>query len=107
MEQIASNQDLKIKGQVIQRRIGEKIEVVCKDAFKTLSNDFWDGNPSDNIIQIMCGYNEKFNTPKDLPLCLAKCPLSFSIKFPVLDAGYPPVREPEGRLEIYQNQKIW
>ena len=107
MEHIVSNKDLKIKGQVVQRRIGEKIEVVCKDEFKTLSNDIWDGNPSDNIIQIMCGYNQKFNAPKDLPLCLAKCPANFPIKYPGFGAGYPPIREPEWRPEIYENNKIW
>lgn len=98
-----------MKGDVLNRIIGEEIEVVCKDRMKTLSKDIWDQNSSDNALHIRCKSNQIFDAPltQDLPLCLAKCQTKFPKAFPVLPEDIVPLMETDSGSEINENEKIW
>ena len=69
--------DSSAKSWTMEIDIGEEIGVTCKDANKILSEDVWDGNSTDNILQLRCRSDGNFDIPlqNDMPECLARCPM--------------------------------
>ena len=101
-------QDLEIKDKkIVEYRIGEEIEVTCQNTNKTLSRDIWDENSTDNILHFRCGPNEQFDAPKQMPICLAKCSVTFPTKFFSVQGGHDPFNNTDEITEIYEDEKIW
>ena len=101
-------QDLEIKDKkIVEYRIGEEIEVTCQNTNKILSRDIWDQNSTDNILHLRCGSNEQFDAPKQMPVCLAKCSVTFATKFFSVPGGHDPLNNTDKMTEIYEDEKIW
>ena len=65
-----------ISGSRTSTVIGEKVNVTCKNPVKLFTKDIWDGNDTDNVLNIICRPDKYFDVPSDehMPNCLAKCP---------------------------------
>ena len=109
IQNLISLQDLEIKDKkIVEYRIGEEIELTCQNTKKTLSRDIWDQNSTDNILHLRCGSNEKFDAPKQMPICLAKCRVTtFPTKFFSVPGGHDPFNNTDEITEIYEGEKIW
>ena len=108
IQNLISLQDLEIKNEkIVEYRIGEEIEVTCQNTNKILSRDIWDQNSTDNILHLRCGPNEKFDAPNQMPICLAKCRVTFPTKFFSVPGGHDPLNNTDEITEIYEDEKIW
>ena len=91
----------------MDKRIGENVKVSCIDENKLITNDIWDNNSTDNMLEIRCGYNLKFDAPNGSPTCLAKCEGNLLVTYPKNQIGKDPIIEQESRSEVYENDKLW
>ncbi len=55
--------------------VGNTFQVTCIDPIQLFTKDIWDGNATDNVLEIRCRADRGFDVPSDdeLPECLAQC----------------------------------
>ena len=65
-----------IAGDIRNTGVGDVLNVTCTNPIKLFTKDIWDGNMTDNILNIICRPDKYFDVPADaeMPDCLAKCP---------------------------------
>lgn len=65
-----------IAGDIDNTVIGDKVNVTCTNPLKLFTTDIWDGNTTDNVLNIICRPDKDLDVPSDaqMPNCLARCP---------------------------------
>ena len=55
--------------------VGDNLEITCIEEIQLFTKDIWDGNSTDNALNIKCRSDQNFDVPsnENLPECLAQC----------------------------------
>ena len=98
-----------ITGDIRNTAIGEKVDVTCKNPVKLFTKDKWDGNDTDNILNIICRPDKYFDVPDDgidFPKCLAKCPAEKPQPNATAQISLDITRTNDTE-ELWEGEKLW
>ena len=75
---------------------------------KIFTKDLWDGNATDNVLNIICRPDKNFDVPSDaeMPDCLAKCPADKPQPNATAEISLDTTRTNDTE-ELWEGQKLW
>ena len=75
---------------------------------KIFTKDLWDGNATDNVLNIICRPDKNFDVPNDaeMPDCLAKCPADKPQPNATAEISLDITRTNDTE-ELWEGQKLW
>ena len=76
ISRISTEDKFTIQGDIHNTMAGDKVNVTCTKPVKIFTKDIWDGNATDNVLNVICRPDKSFDVPEDvqMPNCLARCP---------------------------------
>ena len=89
-------------------QVGEKVNVTCFNPIKLLTKDRWDGNDTDNYLDIICRPDRQFDAPptKEIPWCKAQCSATKPTPLPeykiAIDANRTSLTD-----KLWEDEELW
>ena len=82
--------------------------MTCEREIQKFTRDIWDGNSTDNKLEIICRSDKKFDVPSanDLPECLAQCPAEKPIPPEDSNIELDTTRTDPDNL-LWERQQLW